>query len=204
MEPKFQSSFIPKKPVVDSPKMLGPVQKNRNIFSVLATFIFMITILASGAEFGYGKYIERQISAADSQLVQVRSAFESDRIQDLIEASARLESMKALLEKHYVVSEILVMLQNMTLKAMQFDSLSYKITSNTPEINMQSYASSYNAVANQKDVFDQSGVLNNVTFSDFSLDDRGVVSSKFYANVSPKLVSYKEMLESGSRVSSEQ
>lgn len=204
MEPKFQSSFIPKRPVVDSAKMLGPVEKNRNIFSVVATFMFILTLIISGAEFGYQRFIESKISAADKQLSQARSAFEADRIQDLIDASARLDSMKSLLEKHFVVSEILVLLQNLTLKNIQFDTLSYKTTNGSPELTMESYATSYNAVADQKQVFVQSGLLNNITFSDFTLDERGVVKTRFFATVSPKLVSYKNYLDVGSGATTQQ
>lgn len=196
MEPKFQSSFIPKKPVSDSAKMLGPVTKNRNIFSVLATFIFTITLLVSAGLFVYQKMIESKISKADLEISDVRNAFEADKIRDLIDASSRLNSITKLLENHYVVSEVLILLQNLTVRNMRFDNFSYRNTDGKPTISMDSEALSYNAVANQRDVFIQSGLMSDVLFTGFNLSETGQVRSKFTAVISPKLVSYKELIDS--------
>lgn len=196
MEPKFQSSFIPKRPVVDSPKMLGPVTKNRNIFSILATIMFIITLFAVGGAFGYRKYVESQIAADDKKLSEARSAFEESKIQNLLIASARLNSIKILLENHYVISEVLVMLQNLTIKNMRFDSLSYQNFAGRATLSMDSEAISYNAVASQRDIFVDSGLLADVAFSAFSLSDRGYVRSKMTATVLPKLISYKDYINS--------
>lgn len=196
MEPKFQSSFIPKKPVGDSSRILTPVSKNTNIFSVVATFLFVITIAVSGGMFVYLRIIERNIANADSELSQVRSAFEADKIKDLIDASSRLNSITNLLEKHYVVSELLVLLQKQTLRNMRFDNFSYRNTDGKPVISMDSEAQSYNAVANQRDVFVESGVISDVLFTGFNLSETGQVRSKMSAVVSPKLVSYKDLIDS--------
>lgn len=198
MEPKFQSSFIPKRPVVDSPRMLGPVKKNRNIFSVLASLMFLVAMFAVGGVFVYGKMVDRNIKDADAQLAEVRSAFEADRVQELFDASARLSSVKNLLENHYVVSEVLVMLQNLTLKTMRFDNLNYKNNGQKSTINLDAEAQSYNSIANQKEGFMGSGVLSESNFSDYMLTDRGLVKAKFFAVVSPRLVSYKEFINSRS------
>lgn len=196
MEPKFQSSFIPKKPVVDSPRALGPVTKNRNIFSVIATFMFIITLIAAGGAFGYKKYIEKNISDADKQLSEVRSAFEAGRIQELIDASARLNSIKSLLDNHFVVSQILLLLQNLTLKNIRFDSMSYQNIGGRPVITMDSEGASYNAIANQRDVFVESGMLDNVQFLGYNLTEKGTIKAKFSAVVTPKLISYKDFINS--------
>lgn len=196
MEPKFQSSFIPKKPVVDSPKMAGPVEKNVNIFSAIATILFLLTLICSAGVFGYLKYVERNISTADKQLVEVRSAFQESRIQDLIDASIKLNVVKNLLEQHYVTSRILVMLQDLTLKNVRFDSMSYSNTNGKPTVTFQSEAIGYNAVANQKEVFEGSKKLDDVQFSDFKLTPEGSVSTKMVASVSASLISYKDFINS--------
>lgn len=196
MEPKFQSSFIPKKPVVDSPKMLGPVSKNVNIFSVIATIAFIITMAGSGWVFIYGRMIESDLKNADKELVEVRAAFEADKIQDLISESTRLDSIYSLLKKHYAVSQVLVLLQDLTLKNMRFDNLSYRAQEGKPTIAMDVEANGYNSIAYQKEVFEESGLLSAVSFSSFSLGDGGVVKSKFNASVSPKLVSFEQHINS--------
>ncbi|MFZ2523456.1 MAG: hypothetical protein WAW92_03660 [Minisyncoccia bacterium] len=198
MEPKFQSSFIPKKPVVDSPRMAGPVEKNVNIFSAVATLLFLLTIMASAGLFGYLKYIENQISSSDKQLTDVRSAFQESRIQELIDASIKLNAIKTLLEQHVVASQILVLLQNETLKNVRFDNLIYSNTEGKPYITLDSESLSYNAIANQRNVFTESGFLANVEFSNFVLTDSGSIKSRMKANILPRLISYKEYINSNS------
>lgn len=83
MEPKFQSSFIPKKPVVDSPKVFVPVEKERNIFSIIASIIFVITLLVAGGVFGYKYYLDKQIADADIALNEAREAFDINKMKDL-------------------------------------------------------------------------------------------------------------------------
>lgn len=198
MEPKFQSSFIPKKPVVDSPKMLGPVHKNANIFSVLATFMFLAAFFSVFGVFGYQKYIERQISDQDKKLLDARNAFDEAKIQNLIEASARLESISTLLNNHVAVSQILTMLQKLTLKNVRFTGLSFQNNAGKNVLYADVEAMSYNSIADQRNQLVNTQELSDVRFSNFTLNDKGMVQAKLSAVVLPKLISYKDYVGSTS------
>lgn len=195
MEAKFQSSFIPKKPLSDSQKVLGPVKKNTNIFSVIATLVFLVTIFVSGGLFVYEKIVEKQLVDTSKELDAARAAFETDKIQDLIDASTRLNSVKGMLEKHFAVSELLVLMQNYTVKTIQFNNFKFDNKSSNPLLSMDGEALSYNAVAKQSEVFAGTGFINNTLFSDFTLTDSGSVKFKFIGSVATSLVSYKEAVK---------
>lgn len=196
MQPQFQTSFIPKKPVFESQKNNLVVVKSRNIFSIIANFMFIITILASGGLFGYKFYLSKQISEADTTLNEARAAFDTNKIQDLLNASTRITTVKTILEKHYIVSELLVLLQQLTNKNIHFDELSFRANDNNVlSLNIGGESSTYNALAVQSDTLKDSGFFKNETFSDFSLTDKGAVRFRYTANVIPELVSYKKVID---------
>ena len=198
MEPKFQTSFIPKRPVMDNPKSALPVVKTTNIFSVAANLIFVLTLLASAGLFGYKYLLIKQITDADRQLNAAREAFEADKVEDLLDASTRITTTKNLLEKHFVVSEILVLMQQLTVKNMRFDEFNFKNKNGSPTLEMIGEGSTYNAIAEQSDTFNQNGFFKNQTFNDFSLTDTGTVRAKYLTNLSPELISYKKLIEDNS------
>ena len=195
MEPKFQTSFIPKKPIVASQGLqLSPV-KDINIFSVIATIIFLVTALASGGVFVYKQLITNQIVKADQDLNAAREAFQTEKIQELIDANSRIMATKNLLEKHVVVSELLLLLNALTVKKMRITDLTYNNRNGSPTVSMSAEAQTYNALADQGRIFSENEFVLNEEFSNFELADSGNVRVKFFANIDPTLVSYKKAVE---------
>ncbi len=195
MKPKFQTSFIPKRPVIDGSKSTFPVVKNINIFSTIATVLFALTLLVSGGLLGYKYYLTKQIVDADKALNEARAAFEPEKIKELLNASTKIYTIKNLLNDHFVVSELLVLLEQLTLKNTRFNNLTYKNNQNVISINLDGDARTYNALAQQSDIFNRSGFFQNQVFSDFSLSDTGTVKFRYSANILPELVSYKKVTE---------
>lgn len=195
MDPKFQTSFIPKRPVMSSSKIALPAVKNINIFSTIATLLFILTLLASVGLFGYKLYIVRQIVQADKDLNEARAAFEPEKIKELLNASTRIDTIENLLNNHFVVSELLVLLEQITVKNASFSTLTYRNIQNIISINLDGEARTYNALAQQSDIFNKSGFFQQQVFSDFSLTDTGTVRFRYSAVVLPELVSYKKVIE---------
>ena len=105
MEPKFQSSFIPKKPIGSSGgTSSASIIRSTNIFSVMATVIFLATVGASVGLFVYKNILTDQITQADKDITANRAAFQPEKIQQLVDANARITASGSLLEKHVVVS----------------------------------------------------------------------------------------------------
>lgn len=195
METRFQTSFIPKKPVVDVPGSTTSRPKTWNLFSVIASVLFVITLSALGGAYLYRNYLKNQIVAADKELNDARSAFETDKIQDLIDTSSRFAAISGLLEKHVVTSQVLLLFQTLTLKNMRLDNFVYTNKTGNPTITTNAEAKSYNAVADQSNIFFGNGFIKEFIFSDFSLGDNGNITMKLYAALSPELVSYKKTIE---------
>jgi len=175
--------------------MLGPVTKNTNIFSLVATILFILTIFAAGGLFVYQKIIEKQIKDADIELASAREAFETGEIQELIDASIKINSIKDLLDKHFAVSELMIELQRLTLKNVRFSNFSFKNSEGNHFLSMDGEGLSYNALAKQSEAFSDSGFIKNTEFSDFALSNKGTVNFKFNGSVDSSRILYRKSVE---------
>ncbi len=202
MEPKFQTSFIPKNPGLGGQSATMPYVRERNIFSTASTVLFVLMLLVSGGLFGYKIILTNKKETASNSLVAARTTLEPQKIQTLIDANSRIVSTKNLLDKHVVLSELLVLLQQITLQKVSFSSLAYKNMDNKPTISLTAEALGYNAIAAQEDVFAKNDFIKNPIFSDFSLDTNGGVKLTIFAELVPKLISYKDILQSVSSATS--
>ncbi len=193
MEPKFQTSFIPKKPI-SSPDGAGmTVTRRTNIFSIVATVVFVMTALVSLAMFLYKNILNDQIKQADASVAQARLAYEPEIIQDLIDVSTKIKSSEELLESHVVASEVLNLLEELTVRRMRFDEFAYKNSGlGLPEVKMRGEVQSYNALAQQQEIFFSNDYLKDPKFSGMSLTENGFINVNFETKLDPSLVSYKQ------------
>ena len=194
MEPKFQTSFIPKKPIINSPIRTSPAISS--LFSVLAGIIFVITLVTFGFLLVYKNVLKNQIAKADQDINSAREAFQLVKIQELIDANARIIAVKGLLEKHIVVSPLLSLLQTLTIQTIQLNDLTYSNKNNNPSVFTNLQSKTYNSLANQSDAFSKNQYFRTSDFSDFNLGPNGSIQVKFFANLDPKLTSYKNAIES--------
>ncbi len=196
MEPRFQTSFIPKKPVVSNQAVTVPVIRTTNVFSLVANVFLTVSILFGGGLFFYKYTLENQILEADAELNAAREAFQLDKIQELIDVNARMSAINGLLDKHVAVSKFLVFMQNSTIKNVRFDELSYKHENNLVNVTMKAEGRSYNALAFQGDIFSKSEFIENPYFSGFTPMENGLISASFSSDINVNLVSYKNSVES--------
>lgn len=196
MDTKFQTSFIPKKPIIDTPGSSYQRAASVNVISVVANIIFAITLVVTGGAFLYKNFLINQVKEAGVELEAARSAFETEKIQDLLDVSKRFSATKNILENHIVVSELLILLQTSTVKTMSFNNFSYQNKNKEITLTMIAEAQSFNAIAQQADIFSKTNFIKDINFSNFVLSDNGMIKMSFSAMVSPELISYKKVIES--------
>ncbi len=204
MEPKFQTSFIPKKPIVATRNSPGQVIQSTNIISLVANVIFVITLMVLGGLFFYKNLLNKQVIAKGIEVEAARDAFKVDEMQELIDINSRLKSTNDLLNKHVAVSKILVFLQEVTVKKVRFDEFAYKNPANVPQVSMKAEATTFNALAAQGDIFAKSSFIKSPYFKDYSLGDNGLIKASFFSLLDPTQITYKSTLgpEAGAETSS--
>src|SRR3989339_516637 len=194
MEPRFQTSFIPKKPI-GSPDGSGvKIVHSTNIFSVIATVIFIITVLMAGGLFFYKNILANQIKESEKKLAEAQDAYALSSIKELLDVSARITSANSLLNKHVAVSKVLVLIGDLTVRKLRFTDLTYTIKNNIPTVAISGEVQTYNALAEQQDKFLKNEFIKNPTFSNFNLGDNGYIIVDFSTNIDPNFVSYKSTI----------
>lgn len=196
MEPQFQTSFIPKKPIVsgirDSIGEVGSV----NYFSIFVTMVFVAALIASVGLFVYEKVLNSEIAQADKDLTAAKDAFQIATTKELIDVSTRISSTQKLLNSHVVTSQIFAALQDLTVKKVSFNNFVFSYKDGGVYVTMDSEAQSYNALAQQSNILSKTAFVKSSEFSDFDISEKGNITSKLTALIDPALISYKKFTDS--------
>lgn len=197
MDPKFQSSFIPKGPfaatVPGAP--MGPKAKDTSLLAVLALAIFIVSLLAAAGAFGYKFYLKYSIDRMGVALEAARATLEPGTIRELTRLDNRIISTKDLIATHSILTPLFDFLEVSTPRTVRFNDFNYTRTEQGLELTLKGEARGYAALAVLADIFSRSQYFKNSIFSDLNLNTKGDVNFSFKAVVDPSLVSYKREVE---------
>ncbi|MBU1727770.1 hypothetical protein KKA39_00415 [Patescibacteria group bacterium] len=194
MEQNFQTSFIPKKPMVEERSVPSrPV----GLLTTISVFIFLTVILASGGLYFYKGVLEKNIAKMQNDLELARNRFEPSKITQLQTLDKRLRASSLVLSKHIAVSPIFKALQDTTMKTLRYTKFSYEFGSEKNSkvlVKMSGQAIGYRSIALQSDIFAKNKYFIDPVFSNLSLDDKGSVLFDLEFSVDPSFVDYKQTL----------
>ena len=198
MEPNFQTSFIPKKPMIE--KRAVPA-RSVGVLTVVSVFILFTVLLATGALFFYKGILTKNITRMENNLNLARNRFEPSKITELQILDERLRASTEILSKHIAITPIFQALQTITMKTVRYTKFNYALGGKNDAkivIQMSGIAIGYRSVALQSDLFAKNKNLIDPVFSNLSLDDRGNVIFDLEFSVDPSFVDYKQMLSTQS------
>jgi hypothetical protein len=193
MENSFQTSFIPKKPIVangSSPVIRGNAT---SISMVVSVFILVVMLLAfGGLYFYYNFYLLKNKETLSSNLAQIRDSFDKNTIAELEMYDKRTTVSSQILKNHLVLSPLFELINKLTLSSIQYTKFSHSTLNNVFSVKMSGIARDYKSIALQADVFNSSKgqMLKNVVFSNLSKDKNNYVIFDIDFNVDPSLLSY--------------
>jgi len=198
MEPKYQTSFIPKKPVTTS----GPSQSGgMSLLLLVSLIIFLISLGSAGYVYLQRNLLIQKINTDLSSIKQNQTGLVSDQvtIENLVTLNSRINVSKELLSKHIAVSPIFDFLQQTTLKSIRFRNFNFSSAgkdvsgANKVSVQMLGMAKDWETVASQADEFgkaDWKNIISEPKISNLSLNADGSVSFLFSAYVSPSFLVY--------------
>lgn len=194
MDPKFQTSFIPKKSLSQtgsySPPTIG-------ILSMIATLVFLAAVGIAGGLFIYEKVIGEQIGGYQTDLERARAEFNPEKINELTRLNKRIENTKKLLNGHLAVSNFFKLLESNTLKTVRFNEFDFTSEGlNTVVIKMTGQANSFSSIALQADRLNANSMFKNTIVDNINLEKFGNVSFSVTTSVDPSVVSYREVIMS--------
>lgn len=190
MENSFQTSFIPKKPMATGTTGREP----RNFLSLLAIFLLIVSILASGGVYLYKSYLTKQEISLSASLSATRGSFEKDTIDDLELFNKRTEAARKILANHTILSAMFARLGEVTIPSVQYITFNQQTGTSGFTVNIKGIAKDYRSIALQSDAFNtvKGRSFKNVLFSDLTKDKDNNVTFSLKFEVDPALLSYTE------------
>lgn len=202
MEPKFQSTFIPKGPLsaaTPASSFARPATSSvsaKDIFSFIAHLIFGLSLLMAIGVFGYKYFLNRQIEQMNSAIESGRAALSIGTISELTRLSDRIASTKEIVEQHRIISPVFNFLMESTPRSVRFGGLDYASSKEEGMVvALQGEAKSYAALANLEQAFEKNQSFKAVSFSDLALNDKGEVIFLLNITVDPNFLSYDKSIE---------
>jgi hypothetical protein len=193
MEQNFQTSFIPKKPIIED--KVQP-KKSMSFLTVFTVILFLSVVLSFGGLYFYKTVLAQNIKSQEEQLNVARQRFEVSTIAELQTLDKRLKASNKILDKHITISPIFKLLQEITMKSVRYTQFGYSIGLNdTILVKMTGEAEGYRAIALQADLFSANKNLKNPVFYNLTLQEKGGVVFNLDFSVDPSLVNYKQTLE---------
>ena len=197
MEPKFRTSFIPKKALATA----SNIQKKRGGF--LGTIMLLALIIALGAvilsvgAFLYQQILEVNITRKSETLERARAAFEPTLIEELVRIDSRIESAETILYQHITPSVLFESLEDLTLKSVQFQDFSLtRVSDDRISISMKGVANNFRGVALQADVFGKSKLIREPIFSNLNLNQEGKAVFSLSAFIDPAFINFVSRVDS--------
>lgn len=207
METKFQTSFIPKRPlVVDSTKNV-PIKSHgggMSVMMIISVILFLASLGGAVASVVWIGVLNKAQDTYEEQLKDSEKRFNISLIEDLKKFSTKIEISKQLFQKHLSVSEIFPIINELTIETVKFDSFEFLAPDNNSEsvqISMQGVAKNYNSISFQSDVFGSSDkfgknkVIKNPVVADLEEDEDGQINFSFSGLLSAKDLLYEKTMD---------
>ncbi len=195
MEQNFQTSFIPKKPIIKENTTYGG--RSVSVFFIISIFVLITVLIVTGGLFLYKGILTKKISDMQNTLNLAKNRFEPSKIVELQTFDKRLISSSEILSKHITIIPIFNALEQLTMKSVRFTNFSYSLGSDdkaTINVKMSGVAIGYRSIALQSDLFAKNKNLIDPVFSNLALDNSGNVLFDLEFLVDPSFVNYKQAL----------
>jgi hypothetical protein len=194
MEQNFQTSFIPKKPIVE--EVVTSPKKSMSFLTIFTIILFLTMALTFGGLYFYQTVLAKNIVDMQASLEKANKRFEVTTIQELQTLDKRLIASGKILSKHLTISPVFKVLQDVTMKSVRYTEFSYDISDKGKIlIKMTGEAEGYRSIALQADLLSSRKELIDPVFSNLTLQEKGNVVFDLEFSVDPSLVNYKQTLE---------
>lgn len=219
MEGLGQTSFIPKKPITSETYDSG---RSVSIVTVITVIVFFGSVALALGSYFYQSFLVKQLDSKKETLDKAKAGFDLDTIKDLKRLDTRIQSAKLLLDQHTAISTFFTVLEQSTLKTVQFSNFSITNDSASAvggasvgsnplastqasmiKFKMSGKAQSYNSVAIQADLFSKTVGIKEPIFSNLNLDDKGSVNFDVAGFIDPQIINYRKTVGGGSTSASQ-
>ncbi len=195
MPPKFQSSFIPKGPLVSGLNpTIGKVSRPHDLLAILAKGAFALSVVAAILATGYKFYINYSIKEMSAEIERAREELAQGPVGELISLNDRISSASTLVSEHRVVSPIFAFFEAKTPRAVRLNRFEFDMAGKGPALTVSGLAQGYSALAFFAETVYKEPNFREPVFSNIALDTRGNVTFNLTTKIDPTLISYQKSL----------
>ena len=198
MEQNFQTSFIPKKPIIAE---RATVSRPVGFLMIVSIFILFTVLVATAGLYFYKGIVAKNLAVMERSLIQAKNRFEPSKITELQVLDKRLRAANEILSQHISITPVFEALEAVTMKNVRYTKFNYNLGEGKDAkviIKMSGLAVGYRSVALQSELFATNIITNNnfidPVFSNLTLDDKGNVIFDLEFSVDPAFVDYKQMI----------
>lgn len=197
METKFQTSFIPRKPLIPNTSSATPQDHSEHsggFLVFIGMVLFGLSVASGIVVFGWQKIEASSIEKNKVQLETNKKQFGSD-IEFLKRFNTKINLTKKIVESHISVAEVFdilgaVAVDNVRFSEFQFtlplDPLQEKIT-----FKMSGEATSFPALAYQSDIINETDKIKDPTISDLTIGEKGIIKFGLQGTIPVEKIFYK-------------
>ncbi|MFA5386346.1 MAG: hypothetical protein WC297_01650 [Candidatus Paceibacterota bacterium] len=142
---------------------------------VLTIFIFgLMVVIVLGIKFGYEPYLNKKTQTLDAQITSLNQSLNQGQVDEFIKFYSQIADINILTKKHIFGSNALKFLEETSLKTLTYTSLS--LDSARKELKLSGVVPTYEALAQQLEIFRQNELVENVSFKNSSKSDQGGIN----------------------------
>lgn len=176
MDKEFKTTFIPKKNLSESTPQIKK-SKGKSIIGFLAFLLFITALVSSVGVYIYKVRVATVMNSRNESIKKAGKAFEPTAILALKKLDIRLQAATELLDQHIALSDFFTSFGESTLPTIAFNDFTFSYSDEgVPEMNMTGNAKTYLAIAQQSELYEKNRYIENHIFSNFSLDDTGLIA----------------------------
>lgn len=190
MEPG-KLSFIPKKSGRTGYKT---IYKEAGLGLVLkaSVFLFVLSVAGFGISYFYKQAITRETEELSISLNRAKSAFDPSLVGEMERLMGSISFAKELLYNHLLPTGIFDAIEGITHERVSFSSFSFAKSRGQEgsglTISLSGDAASYRVLAEQSEIFENSDVVRNFSFSGFNQSEGGLVSFTLSLSLDPSIL----------------
>jgi len=196
MDREFSTTFIPKKTLDQAP---GPVVRRPSaplgFLPIVAGLFFVAALSVAGGTFVWERTVATRISAMSESLERSEKNFEPSLIVELQRLDARLRVANNLLQNHLAITPLFRVLEDITLKKIQYDEFDYSIDGTIAQVSVEGRSQGYNPIAQQSLLFGEHPFISEHVFSDMELNEQGLTAFHLEMILDNKMIRYQNTFD---------
>lgn len=147
--------------------------ESMGIFMVLGVLIFCVSIAALIGIIFYKQFLVGAIDKTTQESRRLEAEFSQSAVQEWARTAESIEIAKEVLTQHRYLSNVFTFLEQNTLPEVRFSRFAYDATTN--KVTLGVGAKSFDAVAQQKEIFSRDPAVSQLGIGSFNLTSTGGV-----------------------------